>query len=598
MTKVFLTAVFFSLSSISLAQNFTRITDATNPIFAKILVQGYVGASWIDYNNDGWLDLFVSKSFLYKNLKNGQFEALDAINIKNQGQTFGNTWADYDNDGDLDVFVAGAKNSKGSALYRNEGNDKFSKIRTGAIGDTLNNAGWGTCFGDYDNDGNVDLMIAAAFGFGGVTHNNRLLHNNGDGTFSRADTTTISSVSAPYTVPSWSDYDLDGDLDLFIGSGPATGVLAPDFLFQNHLKEKNKAFFTRILSNPIGTDLLDGQVWNWIDYDNDGDLDGFITNYNYPTPNNLYRNDNGTFVKMTAAQVGTIVSDKGLFLSNTWGDFDNDGDLDCLTSRDNGQGSAPGNCIYYVNNGDGTFSSQPNSVLFTQTNFASCVTYGDYDRDGDLDIYATSGNKSFGGLFKNDLANGNAWVNFHCTGVASNRAAIGTKIRLTAKINGKTTTQIREISAQNTFNGHNMLNVHFGLGDAEVIDNLEIMWSSGEKTSCQNIAVDKFYEIKEGECPKISTVATSNVSEKKSELLLYPNPIREHLGATFQAPETGEYQISVCNEIGQKIQSFTRFFNENAKENINFDAKSWQNGVYFLTIEKGSWKLTEKIIKQ
>lgn len=591
-----------SMISLQAQTTFTRITDANNPIYSKIGAQGYIGASWIDYNNDGWQDIFVTRSFLFKNLGNGQFEALEPIKKTAVAQGFGNSWADYDNDGDLDVFITGAKNSKGSALYRNEGNDIFKKDKTGIMGDTLGNAGWGVAWGDYDNDGNVDLVVAAALGFGGVTHNNRLFHNLGNGTFERLDTSVISSQSAPYTVPSWSDYDLDGDLDLFIGSGPATGVLAPDYLFKNQLKETQKPFFTRLLTDPIGTDALDGQVWNWIDYDNDGDLDGFITNYNYPTPNNLYRNDNGAFKRMTEAEVGTIVSDKGLFLANIWGDFDNDGDLDCLTSRDNGQGTAPGECLYYQNEGNGTFTPQLTAFFKQSTTFASGVSYGDYDRDGDLDIFATSASKTYGGLFKNGLSNGKAWVNFKCSGKGvgfSNKAAIGTKIRITATINGKKITQIREISTQNSFNGHNMLNVHFGLGDAKVIDNVEVMWSSGEKTICSNVAINQFYDIKEGDCPKIATVAVKeDIIEKKTNLKIFPNPSTDLANISLYVPQTGDYQFSIFDNTGRKLVSIERNLLENEENILTFDLKTLPFGAYFLRVEKGDWNVTETLIKK
>lgn len=590
------------LISLQAQTSFTRITDTNNPIYAKIGAQGYIGASWVDYNNDGWQDLYVTRSFLFKNLGNGQFEALEPIKKTAVAQGFANTWADYDNDGDLDVFITGAKNSKGSALYRNEGNDIFIKDKTGIMNDTLGNAGWGAAWGDYDNDGKVDLVVAAAFGFGGVTHNNRLFHNEGNGTFSRVDSSIISAQSAPYTVPSWADYDLDGDLDLFIGSGPATGTLAPDFLFLNHLKENKKAFFTRLLTDPIGTDKLDGQVWNWVDYDNDGDLDGFVTNYNFPTPNNLYRNDNGTFKRITEAEVGTIVSDKGLFLANTWGDFDNDGDLDCLTSRDSGNGTAPGECLYYQNNGDGTFSPSLTSFFKQMTNFASCVSYADYDRDGDLDIFATGTGKAFGGLFKNNLSNGNSWVNFHCIGKGdgfSNKAGIGTKIRITTTINGKKTTLIREVATQNSFNGHNMLNIHFGLGDAKVIDNVEIMWSSGEITNCKDVIVNKFYDIKEGDCPKLATVASQDeVSEKKSKILVFPNPTQDLVNVQLEVPQSGNYQVSIVDNLGRKVFGFNQNLLQDERNVATFDIKKLPSGVYVVIVEKETWRVSEAFVKK
>jgi hypothetical protein len=117
----------------------------------------YAGASWIDYNNDGWLDLFVNRqSALYKNMGGGTFARVpDAIT--GQGPSFGNTWADYDNDGDLDCFVSGGGTS-GSTLYRNDGSDTFTKLTTGDIAQHAANSGWGSAWGDYDSDGFVDIL--------------------------------------------------------------------------------------------------------------------------------------------------------------------------------------------------------------------------------------------------------------------------------------------------------------------------------------------------------------------------------------------------------------------------------------------------------
>ncbi len=165
----------------------------------------------------------------------------------------------------------------------------------------------------------------------------------------RVNMPSLTDTLAPFTVPTWSDYDQDGDMDLFIGSGPG-GSTSTDFLYKNLLIETGIPDLVRLLTVPLATDQVDGQVWNWIDYDNDGDLDAFLTNYS-TVPNNLYRNNNGTYERMTAAQVGTIVSDPGSYLANLWGDFDNDGDLDCFVTRD-----VPQQSRYYNNNGNGTFT--------------------------------------------------------------------------------------------------------------------------------------------------------------------------------------------------------------------------------------------------
>lgn len=485
-----LCAIVFLGSMLCRSQSFVRITDTGNPIVTDPVQAFYEGASWVDFNNDGLLDLFVSRRSLYQNTGNGNFIALpNAITF--QGSSIGNSWADVDNDGDLDCFVAGGT-PRGSFLYRNDGGGTFTKITAGGIGDSLGNKGWSCAWADYDNDGFVDLVISAAFGFAGITTSNRLFHNNGDGAFTRIDTTVISDGTAPYTVPSWSDYDDDGDMDLFIGSGPANGTLAPDYLYRNWLTETSSATFTRIATSPIATDSVDGQIWNWIDYDNDGDLDAYQTNYNGGIPNNLYRNNGGSYQRMTSGQVGTIASDLGVSLANLWADFDNDGDLDCFVTNEANQTNR-----YYKNNGNGSFTRIDTLAIVTTIGNHRGAAAGDYDNDGDIDLMITGANGSRG-LYKNQLSNGNAWVNIHLEGTISNRAAIGAKVRAKAVINGSPVWQIREVSSQNSFDGMNMLNVAFGLGNASVIDSLIIDWPRGLRETFTNVDVNTRYSATEG----------------------------------------------------------------------------------------------------
>ncbi len=244
-------------------QVFTRVTDPNNPIVTDTGPGQYSGCSWIDFDNDNDLDLYVNHDFLYRNDGNGIFVRI-ATNI-GDGQFLvtgnGNSWADYDNDGDLDIFVS----SSISFLYRNDGGGNFTKITEGAIGGGNTNRGWACAWADFDNDGYVDLVITHPCGFvPGVCTTNHLFRNDGppNFTFTKIDTGVIVTDQKAYTVATWSDYDQDGDMDLFIGSGPASGTPATDNLYRNMLTETGNPFFERITTSPIATDLVDGQVWN------------------------------------------------------------------------------------------------------------------------------------------------------------------------------------------------------------------------------------------------------------------------------------------------------------------------------------------------
>lgn len=462
------------------AQVFVKITDPANPVVTTTTAGNYSGAAWIDYDQDSDLDLFTTSSFLFRNEGSGVFAQVSTDIGSIQTNQLGNgiTWADYDNDGDPDPFLAAFP----SQLYRNDGSGTFFGITDGDIGLGVDNTGWTAAWADYNNDGFTDLVIVNPAGFLPSITPCHLFLNNGDGRFTKIFGYEFTDLLAPYTVGVWSDYDDDGDVDLFIGSGPA-GSAAPDNLFRNMLTETGQATFERINTAPLATDGQDGQVWNWIDYDNDGDLDAYLTNYS-GAPNRFYRNDGGTYVSLTNPLTVSEAS-----LANTWGDVDNDGDLDAFVTNENGTPTH-----FYRNEGSGTFLSLTNAV--TVTGATRGATLGDYDNDGDLDLFV-SGAGAAKALFRNDTPAGNHWLNLTCVGTVSNASALGAKIHAKATISGVPVWQRREIQAQNSFDSHNSLRVHFGLGDATTIDSLIIQWPSGQDTLLTSVAADQFLTVTE-----------------------------------------------------------------------------------------------------
>ncbi|MHB1049392.1 MAG: FG-GAP-like repeat-containing protein [Bacteroidota bacterium] len=481
----------FVFVSCALAQQFVQITDAGNPVTTTKSYGNYAGISWVDFDNDNDLDLFVNSRFLFRNDGSETFTAVEPAAIGavlTMAAASGNSWADYDNDGDIDVLFSSAR----SVVYTNTGSLSGYTFSAGAqdqIGDPISNRGWAGAWGDYDNDGFVDFIITHPQGFVGTPTTNHLYRNIGDGRFERIMSGDVVQDLAPYTVATWSDFDLDGDLDLFIGSGPATGNSAKDYLFKNMLKETGLPTLSRITEGIIATDLVDGQVWNWIDYDNDGDLDAFLTNYG-AADNSLYKNESGSYVKMTAAQVGPIVSHRNS-LSNIWGDVDNDGDLDCFITRDGANTS-----LFFLNNGNGTFTQIDTSVITAAASAHVGAAFGDFDNDGDLDMAVVNTNQPTK-LYRNTLNSSNAWIEVNTAGSVSNRSAIGAKVRVKATVGGKSYWQMREISSQNSFNGHNMLRAHIGLGDAVQVDSLMVEWPSGQSTLLVGVPVNQIISLAE-----------------------------------------------------------------------------------------------------
>ncbi|KAA3615123.1 MAG: PKD domain-containing protein [Calditrichaeota bacterium] len=471
--------LFLSSMAFLQAHTFTKITDESNPIVSTQTGQNYSGAAWIDYNNDGLLDLFATPTHLFKNLGDGSFETIfsDLGSLQNSNLGTGTSWADFDNDGDLDCFISGNP----SILYRNDGNDQFNPMLEGDLSTDVANRGWACAWADFDNDGYTEIFITHPAGFVGPSLTSHFFINNTNGIFTKNSEYEFSTKQAPYTVGIWSDYDLDGDIDLFIGSGPA-GTPGPDHIYDNLLVDTGTAGFSPIQTSPLDG-LQDGQVWNWIDYDNDGDLDAFLTNYG-GAPNRFYRNDDGLYTSLSNALTGS-----GSMLANSWADVDNDGDLDVVLTGDTGNG-------FYINNGDGTFSSVANEIAGLVSVGA---TWGDYDNDGDLDLFLSDGNQlnNSQALFQNEIGPENNWLNVSLAGTVSNNAAIGAKVRIKAIISGSAVWQFREVSAQNSFNSHNSLRLHFGLGDAENVDSLQVLWPSGQITNMENVSSKQFLSITE-----------------------------------------------------------------------------------------------------
>lgn len=464
------------------------------------------GSAWVDYDADGDLDLFAvnfnaQNNVLYRNEGGGAFTAMTSGQVgtivSDGGNSFGTSWGDYDNDGDADAFVANANPSTTNEidfLYDNNGDGTFTRVVTGPIA-TAGGFTTGGSWVDYDNDGYLDLFA--------VNNNqvNFLFHNNGNGTFTRILTGDIVTSVARFHGSSWSDYDGDGDMDVFI----ACNIGSANRLYQNN----GDGTFTKITTGAIVTDVGSAQGASWGDYDNDGDMDLFVPNRSDQN-NNLYRNNgNGTFTKMTSVQVGTIVSDGGDSFGSGWSDIDNDGDLDLFVANWSNQDN-----FLYLNDGAGVFIRELSGDVVNDGGESQAAAWGDYDGDGFEDLFVSNGyfanQNDF--LYRND-GNANHWLTVTLRGTSSNRSAIGARLKLKATIDGSAVWQLREVGEQTGAFGQNSLSAHFGLGDATTVDSLFIIWPTGVVEYFANVAADQFLTIEEGAPPPpVLLAATSGDS--------------------------------------------------------------------------------------
>jgi hypothetical protein len=335
------------------------------------------GVAFADINNDGFVDLYVSNkggsNKLFLNNGDGSFKDVTATagaGVDSPGFTMGSVFGDYDNDGDVDLYLAtgGQYEIEANRLFANNGDGTFTDV-TAAAGVGLKEFTYSASFADYDNDGDLDLYCANY----GVGAKNVLFANNGDGTFTDVtDAAGVGDKSWSW-MGVWADIDNDGDVDLYVVNGRYP-VGEPNKLFVNN---GNGTFVEASVAAGVN-DANWGLGGSFADIDNDGDQDLFVSNY--IGGNNLYLNDgSGVFAKASHK----IVSEEGWGKGPTFGDVDNDGDLDLY------EGDCKLANQMYMNDGEGNFvnvaDDQPQ--LQCATVRTKGTAFADIDNDGDLDLY-------------------------------------------------------------------------------------------------------------------------------------------------------------------------------------------------------------------
>lgn len=546
--------VVISSSKGSKAQNFSKLTQGpavSTPSDSRCV-------NWVDINNDGLLDLMITNglntgqnNFMYLNKGNDVFEPINSTDpiVNDLSPSDGATWGDIDNDGDLDCFVVTWYNKK-NLLYLNNGDGSFKQVKTGSIATELSYAETAS-WGDYDDDGKLDLYISISEG----NRKNILYKGNGDSTFTKKINATTADAFKSRSV-NWIDYDNDSDLDLFVSNEGPEKV--------NLYRNDSNGVFTKITTGILANTKGDIMSSSWADVDNDGDFDVFLSNYN--GPNRILINLGAGDFRTDTLSTDTIPNAFG----SSFGDVDNDGDLDLYVSNAFGGGKLKN--VLYLNNGAGKFTQNNATILTIDSGWTYGCAFGDYNNDGFLDLANANcfDKTQVNSIFKN-IPNGNAWFELNCIGTISNKSAIGAKVKLSTTINNKRITQLRDISAQSGHNGQNMMRVHFGLGNATNIDTLEIEWPSGKKEIYQNLNVNQIQTARENIGLGI------NKQEKKSRIKLYPNPSDAVL--YVQAEDLTANSFLIFDLMGRIVQ-------EGQQQENKIDISTLQNGIYFLKIEQ------------
>jgi enediyne biosynthesis protein E4 len=493
------------------------------------------GVCAFDYDADGRTDLYFVQSAplpeappdpllhaaLFRNLGNGKFsETTGPAGVGNPGRYgMGCAVADVDNDGDEDLYVT---NFGPNTLYRNNGDGTFTDVsrRSGT-----DNPLWGTAaaFADYDSDGDVDLFVGNYLDFtlakhkrcGDVARNlvsychpdaygsvpNVLYRNNGDGTFTDVTREAgLWNLEGKTLGALWTDYDQDGDVDLFVANDSVR-----NFLYRNN----SDGTFTEV-TLASGTGYSEegrpeaGMGVDAADVNDDGRMDLFVTHLSNEV-NELYLNNgNGTFTNGTnAAGLGAPS-----LLYVGWGtaffDADNDADPDLYVTNGHVMDDieAYSDSITYrerdflfVNNGTGRFSERGvgAGALFQEQDVGRGMTVLDFDSDGRLDV-ALSRNGGSARLVHNETPTSNHWVSLRLRGQKSNRDGIGAWITLTA--GGRR--QVAERRSGFSYLSDSDGIVHFGLGASSGPVDVEIRWPSGLKETFRVVQLDRTVTLTEG----------------------------------------------------------------------------------------------------
>ncbi len=493
------------------------------------------GMGLFDYDNDGDLDIYFvngaalpGKTFdsppqnaLYRNDGGRRFtDVTEQAGVADPSYSMGCVMFDYDNDGDLDIYNS---NFREDVFFRNNGDGTFTDVTQQAgLGDPR--LGAGACAADFNHDGWTDLFVAnyiecpldepAPCKRLGVPlycdpstfdmyepQQASLYFNNGDGTF--RDVTEESGIAAfrgRGMGVSCTDFDNDGDVDIYIAND-----VTENFLYRNDGKGvfEETGLFAGLAYDIHGHEQ-GSMGCDFGDYDGDGWYDLAVTSYQRQF-NTLYHNlGDGSFEDVTIPAGVSPGSMKYVSWAVFFFDYDNDADMDLFIANGHLQDrieELEKQTKYFEpnqlfrNNNDGTFTdiSSDAGPGFQVELSTRGGAFGDIDNDGDLDIVLSNSRRE-ASLLINELHNGNHWINIQLRGEKSNRDGIGSRVEVTA--GGKT--QVNEIRAGSSYQSHYDLRLHFGLGKAELIDEITIAWPNGHVDSYQNIKPDQFLSLHEG----------------------------------------------------------------------------------------------------
>jgi len=542
------------------------------------------GVSFADFNNDGWDDITYATEdgaqiYFFEN-NNGVFNLVTLNGISNTYKTKQVIWIDYDNDGDKDLFVTAIEGI--NEFYRNDGGMNFTNISSTIGFFQTDLFTYGTSFGDIDNDGDLDAFISNRTS---TEQNQRnYLYRNDEGTF--VDITQSSGIpiedeegnenSQLSFCTMFFDYNKDGFQDIYLANDKTDNI---NRLYKNlgngTFEDVSVASGSGIAVNAMTTTLGD--------YNNDGWFDIYITNTQSSQAGNcnvlLKNNGDGTFTNV-AEETGTT------FNSLAWGavflDADNDTLLDLYVSGgfDGSIGSFLSAAFYHQQN-DGIFVIPQNIGFENDTRKSFSNAIGDINNDGKPDIIVCNDTEN-NFLWENKTTNTNNWLKVKLEGVTTNRDGIGNTIEIF--INGRS--QYRYTLAGEGYISQNSYHEFFGLGEATEVDYVKVTWTG---TNTEDIIYDvnanQSITIKEG-----IGVLTSNDIQTNSLFSLYPNPSYDGV-FKLSVNNNKSNTLKVYDLAGRLILKI-----KNLKDKDQFSLNHCKKGIYLAKVSSDHKSSTIKLV--